>query len=79
MAKGKTHETVAYSSEATECLAAAIKDTLSPEAVAAIVAHLGSVQTNNQSVNQQAAWFREFLIDLLGVEQVNAMCEELGL
>ena len=65
--------------DAKDVLRTALRDNLSPEAVAAIAAHLGSVQTNSKSVNGEAAWFRGFLVDLLGVEQVNAMCEELGL
>ena len=65
--------------ESTECLAAAIKDTLSPEAVAAIAAHLGTVTTKKKSVNGEAEWFRSFLVDLLGVEQYDATCDELGL
>jgi len=65
--------------EATECLAAAVKDTLSPEAVAAIAAYLGTVTTKKKSVNAEAEWFRSFLVDLLGVEEYDAVCDELGL
>jgi len=72
MAKRETNE-------ATECLAAAIRDTLSPETVATIAAHLGTVTTKKKSVNAEAEWFRSFLVDLLGVEEYDATCDELGL
>ena len=39
-------------------LAAALRDNLSPQAVAAIAAHLhGLVNTKNDAVNRQVAWF----------------------
>ena len=57
----------------------AIKDRLSPQAVAAIAAHLhGIVRTKDEKVNGEVAWFTAQLLDMLG-EQYNALCEEVGL
>ncbi len=61
-------------------LAAAIRENLSPQAVAAIVAYLQPVATRDLKVNQQVAWFGEQLVDALGGhEQVGRLMDELGL
>ena len=57
----------------------ALRDNLSPEAVVAIAAHLGSVTTNDASVNREAAWFREFLVEMIGVTEFDRIGDELGL
>jgi hypothetical protein len=73
------HETVAYSGEAVEVLRDVLRDSLSPQAIAAIAAHLhGIVKTSDEKVNGEAAWFTGQLLELLG-DQYNALCEELGL
>ena len=73
------HETVAYSGEAEEVLRDLLRDNLSPQAVAAIAAHLhGIVKTTDDKVNGEVAWFTGQLLELLG-DQYNALCEELGL
>ncbi len=56
-----------------------VREQLSPEAVAAIAAWLQPAQTNNADVNRQVAWFRDRLVEMLGTDRYNALCDELGL
>jgi len=56
-----------------------IREQFSPEAVAAIAAWLQPASTNNPAVDRQIQWFIEQLVEMLGTEQYNALCEELGL
>lgn len=44
-------------------LATAIRDNLSPQAVAAIVAYLQPVSTRDPQVNGEVAWFSEQLVE----------------
>ena len=63
-----------------ELLAEAIRETLSPEAVAAIVAYLQPAKTNDESVNRELGWFALELVDLLGgYDEQSQLAEELGL
>ncbi len=56
-----------------------LQDCMSPEAVAVIAANLhGIVNTKNDGVNREVAWFTDQLLELLG-DQYNALCEEVGL
>ena len=58
----------------------AMKDNLSPEAVAVIIAYLQPVKTKNGNVDRQVAWFRDRLVELVGGDKAfNQLCEELGL
>jgi hypothetical protein len=58
----------------------AIREQLSPHAIASIVSHLQSARTNNQDVDRQVHWFTEELCKLLGgYEQQAHLAEELGL
>jgi hypothetical protein len=58
----------------------AIREQLSPHAVASIVSHLQAAKTNNQDVDRQVRWFTEELVKLLGgYEQQARLAEELGL
>ncbi len=58
----------------------AVREQLSPEAVASIVSHLQAARTNNQDVDRQVRWFAEELVKLLGgYEQQARLAEELGL
>ncbi len=67
-------------SEPVDALANAIRDSISPEAVAAIVAYLQPAQTNDPEVDRQVQWFAERLIETLGgPEQQSRLAEELGL
>jgi len=68
-----------YDGTPREVLREALRDSLSPQAVAAIAAHLhGLVHTKSDAVNRQVAWFTEQLLDMVG-DQYNALCEEAGL
>jgi hypothetical protein len=63
-----------------EVLFDALRDNLSPEAIAAIVSCLQTNRTNNAEVDRQVDWFAEELCKLLGGhEQQNRLAEELGL
>jgi len=80
------HQTVAYSGEAVEVLRDVLRDNLSPQAVAAVAAHLhGIVKTTDDKVNGEVAWFTQQLLEMLGDQpacrtgRYNALCEELGL
>jgi spore coat polysaccharide biosynthesis protein SpsF (cytidylyltransferase family) len=58
----------------------AVREQLSPEAVASIISHLQGARTNNQDVDRQVHWFAEELAKLLGgYEQQSRLAEELGL
>lgn len=62
----------------------AIKDNLSPEALAAIASYIdtanSTVGTNNPAVDDQVGWFAHQLRELVGGDdQYNRLCEELGL
>ena len=58
----------------------AIREQLSPEAVAAIASCLQINRTNNPEVDRQVRWFHDQLCQLLGgYEQQARLAEELGL
>ena len=62
----------------------AIRENMSPEGVAALVMALqpaGSIQTTSPEGEQallQVLWFRNTLLDMLGVETFNQTMDELG-
>ena len=58
----------------------AIRENLSPQAVAAIVAYLQPATTKNDAVNRQLRWFTERLTELVGgPNALNRLTDELGL
>jgi len=58
----------------------AIRENLSPQAVAAVVAYLQPAATNNDAVNRQLRWFADRLTELVGgPEQLARLGDELGL
>ncbi|MEX2387539.1 MAG: hypothetical protein WD534_06645 [Phycisphaeraceae bacterium] len=60
----------------------AIKECLSPHAVALIAAKLQPAYGKGeigQQAEREAAWFADRLIEAIGVEPFNQLCEELGL
>ena len=74
------HESVAYSGDVEEVLRDVLRDSLSPHAVAAIAAYLQPVRTMDQEVVRQVRWFAELLTEVVGGEdQLNRLCEEVGL
>lgn len=56
-----------------------LREQFSPEAVAAIAAWLQPASTNNPEVNRQIQWLIDKIIEMLGTEQYNALCDDLGL
>ena len=62
----------------------AIRDNLSPEGVAALVMALqpaGSLRATTpegEQAIQQVLWFRNTLLDMIGVKNFNRQMEELG-
>ena len=60
-------------------LAAALKDNLNPQAVAAIAAYLTAARVKNGQVQRQIEWFAGMLVDMLGVDEFNRLVEEVGL
>lgn len=62
-----------------------IRDNLSPEGVAAVIAFLQSAAfyrpANEEAMQalRQVEWLANTLIDMLGVEEHNRLLEELGL
>ena len=58
----------------------ALKDNLSPRAVAAIVAYLLPAKTKDKAVNHELEWFASRLTELVGgPEQQGRLAEEVGL
>jgi len=58
----------------------ALKDNLSPRAVAAIVAYLQPAKTKDKAVNHELEWFASRLTELVGgPEQQGRLAEEVGL
>ena len=63
--------------EMADALRDALRDNLSPEAVAGIVAYLQTVRVKKPGVQREIAWFRELLEGMLG-DEVNDLFEEIG-
>ena len=76
--KPVVHDTVPENDE--QDLFDAIREQLSPHAVASIASHLQGASTNNGQVDRQVHWFTEELVKLLGGYEHQAhLAEELGL
>jgi|YNPBryantNP2012_1023418.scaffolds.fasta_scaffold03192_4 predicted NBD/HSP70 family sugar kinase len=61
-----------------DLLVGAIRDCLSPHAVAAIAVGLDHVRATNPAVDQEIGWFRGLLVDVLGgPERLERLAEEL--
>jgi len=61
-------------------LADAVRDNLSPKAVATIVSYLRTVRTDDADVDDEVRWFAEQLTEMLGGgEAQNRLAEEVGL
>jgi len=68
-----------YTGTAGEVVQEVLRDNLSPQAVAAIAAHLFAASTKNDGVNREIRWFADQLVSMVGTDQYNALCEEVGL
>ena len=74
------HESVAYSGDAVEVLRDALRDNLSPHAIAAIAAYIQPVRTMDPRLVRQVRWFADLLIEMVGGgDEHNRLCEEVGL
>ena len=63
-----------------DMLTDALRENLSPHAVAAIVAYLQPVRTADPQVDRQMRWFAELLAKAVGgQDELNRLCEEVGL
>ena len=72
--------TVPEDPKAEDVLAGALRDNLSPLAVAAIASCLQTNRTNDPGVDREVAWFAEQLRQLVGGdEQQSQLADELGL
>ena len=72
--KAKKHEAT------TTALTDALRDNLSPEAVVGIAACIvGSDLIKDADARRQVAWFRDLLVEMVGVKEYNRMLEEIGL
>jgi len=61
-------------------ICAALKDNLSPQAVATIAVCLQPAKTNNPAVDREVRWFADQLVVLVGgPEAQNRLAEEVGL
>ena len=85
-AKVKTYDagegrrvTVPEAPKPEDLLMDAIRDTFSPEAVAAMAAFLQAAKTKDRRVNEQLAWFTEKLIAEVGFAGYDHLLGELGL
>ena len=77
--KGRKVQVTVPENEEANALAAAIRDSLSPEGVAAIAAHLQALHpSKSENADRQVVWFRDFLVRLLGDDEYNRLCDELG-
>lgn len=61
-----------------EMLIDAIRENLSPQAVAAIIAYLQPVNTNDPGVTREVQWFAKQLTDAIGSQQINQLMDEIG-
>ncbi len=76
----KVRVTVPEDPKAEDVLADAVRDNLSPRAVATIVSYLRTVRTDDADVDDEVRWFAEQLTEMLGGgEAQNRLAEEVGL
>ena len=76
----KVRVTVPEDPKPEDLLADALRENLSPHAVAAIAAYLQPVRTMDPEVVRQVRWFGELLTKVVGGEdELNRLCEEVGL
>jgi len=76
----KRRVTVPQDPKPEDLLTDALRENLSPHAVAAIAAYLQPVRTMDPEVAGQVRWFAELLTTVVGGEdELNRLCEEVGL
>ena len=76
----KVRVTVPEDPKPEDVLLDALRDSLSPQAIATIVAFLQPVRTNAPEVDEQVGWFAERLVEAVGgYEAQSRLAEEVGL
>ena len=76
----KRRVTVPEDPKPEDLLTDALRDNLSPQAVAAIAAYLQPARTANDDVNTQIRWFSDVLVETVGGhDAMNDLCDEVGL
>jgi hypothetical protein len=76
-AAGRKREQTAASD--SHDLGEALRDSLSPEGVAAIAAHLQALHpSKDKGADRQVVWFHDLLVGLLGDDEYNRLCDELA-
>ena len=76
----KRRVTVPEDPKPEDMLTDALRENLSPHAVAAIAAYLQPVGTTDPQVDRQVRWFAEMLTRAVGGDdELNRLCEEVGL
>ena len=76
----KVRVTIPEDPDPTEVMVEAIKDNLSPAAVAAIIAYLQPTRVKDAKVQREVEWFSEKLVEAVGGDaELSRFCDELGL
>jgi len=76
----KVRVTVPGDPKPEDVLIDAVRDDLSPRAVATIVSFLQPVRTDDQDVEDEVRWFAERLVEAVGgYEAQSRLAEEVGL
>ena len=76
----KVRVTVPEDPKPEDVLLDALRDNLTPQAVATIVSFLQPVRTNDQDVDEEVRWFAERLVEAVGgYEAQSRLAEEVGL
>jgi len=76
----KVRVTVPEDPKPEDLLADALRENLSPHAVATIAAYLQPVRTIDADVVRQVTWFRELLTTVVGgADEMSRLCDEVGL
>ena len=57
----------------------ALRDNLSPQALAAVAAHLFAANTRQPTVNRELRTFAEFLVNMVGKNEYSRLLEQVGL
>lgn len=58
-------------------LLAAVKDTMSPEAVVLVISRLKGAECNDDKVTGEVKWLDGYLMAAIGEEQYNEICAAL--
>jgi len=76
----KVRVTVPEDPKPEDFLADALRDNLSPKALATIAAYLQPVRTLDRDLVRQVEWFRELLVEVVGGDEAfNRLADEAGL